>query len=38
MNILLESDMIDDDDMIDLSKARKSLGEMEQKLKSLLKD
>lgn len=38
MNILLENDMLDDDELIDLSKARKSLGEMEQKLNSLLKD
>jgi hypothetical protein len=38
MNILLESNMIGDDEMIDLSKAKKSLGEMEQKLNSLLKD
>jgi hypothetical protein len=38
MNILLENDMIDDDELIDLSKGRKSLGEMEQKLNSLLKD
>ena len=38
MNILLESDMLRDDEMIDLSKAKKSLGEMEQKLNSLLKD
>jgi hypothetical protein len=30
--------MIDDDELIDLSKGRKSLGEMEQKLNSLLKD
>jgi hypothetical protein len=38
MNILLETNMIDQDDVIDLSKAKKSLGEMEQKLNSLLKD
>ena len=38
MNILLESDMFGNDEMIDLSKAKKSLGEMEQKLNSLLKD
>jgi hypothetical protein len=38
MNILLESDMLGADEMIDLSKAKKSLGEMEQKLNSLLKD
>jgi hypothetical protein len=38
MNILLEGNMIDDDDIIDLSRAKKSLGEMEQKLNSLLKD
>jgi len=38
MNILLETNMIDGDDMIDLSKGKKSLGEMEQKLNSLLKD
>jgi len=38
MNILLETNMIDGDEMIDLSKVRKSLGEMEQKLNSLLKD
>jgi hypothetical protein len=38
MNILLESDLIDDDEMIDLSKARKSLNEIENKLNSLLKD
>jgi hypothetical protein len=38
MNILLENDMLADDEMIDLSRAKKSLGEMEQKLNSLLKD
>ena len=38
MNILLENDLIDDDEMIDLSKARKSLNEIENKLNSLLKD
>ena len=38
MNILLENDMLSDDEMIDLSRAKKSLGEMEQKLNSLLKD
>jgi hypothetical protein len=38
MNILLENDLIDDDEMIDLSKARKSLDEIENKLNSLLKD
>jgi hypothetical protein len=38
MNILLERDMLGNDEMIDLSKAKKSLGEMEQKLNSLLKD
>jgi hypothetical protein len=38
MNILLETNMIDKDDVIDLSRAKKSLGEMEQKLNSLLKD
>jgi hypothetical protein len=38
MNILLESNMFGDNEMIDLSKAKKSLGEMEQKLNSLLKD
>jgi hypothetical protein len=38
MNILLETNMIDEDDIIDLSRAKKSLGEMEQKLNSLLKD
>ena len=38
MNILLESNMFGNDEMIDLSKAKKSLGEMEQKLNSLLKD
>ena len=38
MNIQLESDMFGNDEMIDLSKAKKSLGEMEQKLNSLLKD
>jgi hypothetical protein len=30
--------MFGNDEMIDLSKAKKSLGEMEQKLNSLLKD
>jgi flagellar biosynthesis chaperone FliJ len=38
MNILLENDLIDDDETIDLSKARKSLDEIENKLNSLLKD
>ena len=38
MNILLENDLIDDDETIDLSKARKSLNEIENKLNSLLKD
>jgi hypothetical protein len=38
MNILLEQDLIGKDEMIDLSKARKSLGEIENKLNSLLKD
>jgi hypothetical protein len=38
MNILLENNMIDGDEMIDLSKGKKSLGEIEQKLNSLLKD
>jgi hypothetical protein len=38
MNILLESNMLGGDEIIDLSKAKKSLGEMEQKLNSLLKD
>ena len=38
MNILLENNMIDGDEIIDLSRAKKSLGEMEQKLNSLLKD
>jgi hypothetical protein len=38
MNILLEHDLIDDDETIDLSKARKSLDEIENKLNSLLKD
>jgi hypothetical protein len=38
MNILLENDLIDDDETIDLSRARKSLDEIENKLNSLLKD
>jgi hypothetical protein len=38
MNILLENDLIDGDETIDLSKARKSLDEIENKLNSLLKD
>ena len=38
MNILLENDLIDGDETIDLSKARKSLNEIENKLNSLLKD
>ena len=38
MNIILETNFTEDDEMIDLSKAKKSLFEMEDKLKSLLKD
>jgi len=38
MNILVEGNMLGADEMIDLSKAKKSLGEMERKLNSLLKD
>ena len=38
LNILLETDLTDENETIDLSKARKSLGEMENKLNSLLKD
>ena len=38
MNILLENNFTEDDELIDLSKAKKSLVEIEDKLKSLLKD
>jgi len=38
MNILLEKNFTEDDELIDLSKAKKSLVEIEDKLKSLLKD
>jgi hypothetical protein len=39
LNILLESDsLIGDDSFIDLSKARNSLGEMEEQLKNILRD
>jgi hypothetical protein len=38
MNIILETNFTEDDEMIDLSKAKKSLFEIDDKLKSLLKD
>jgi len=38
LNILLESDNIHGDSYIDLSKARKSLGSMEDALSKLLRD
>jgi len=38
LNILLESNDVTEDDILDLSKARKSLGEIENKLNTLLKD
>ncbi len=39
LNILLESDsLISDDSFIDLSKARNSLGEMEEQLRNILRD
>ena len=39
LNILLESDgLFEEDSFIDLSKARNSLGIMEQQLSKLLKD
>lgn len=38
MNILLENNFTEDDELIDLSKAKKSISEIEDKLKSLLKD
>ena len=38
MNILLENNFTEDDELIDLSKAKKSITEIEDKLNSLLKD